>query len=457
MEWMAADASVIFVGIVTDVSLASPSGATVTVQETIKGNLLPGAKIAFESMARDQRVPGERALFFLDESKLSVLIGYEARVGRSAIVLNSPQAIRMDRTVLTKSQEIIDAVRSASKFEVDRTRKPIRIPCSGGGTLVVPADERIEKLAQTWAASNSLDDRVTALRALHGFKSKQNIAIAQRLLGDARMRRGQGKWQTGYYPVRGEAHDLLVDWSIPHPYVPLVGAAYAYERLEFSPATFLWPAGAGLLMAVLAIVCRYGHQVLFPSTMVIFCVAAVGCLSWFWIRSSSRVDELMFRVGENHHELASYRGGLQYQVVREWTLPPKTVWGSFDLKSQDDVWSADALQTVVDRRLAGFMSGHGQIPGPAGAIHSYKLLRLPYWTLMLPFAIVLVYEAYLVRRQLRRRRLGLCRNCGYDLRESHAGICPECGNQTPTNSGSPSLPGLEAGNEMPIGGHAVGV
>lgn len=452
LEWMAADASIVFVAIVTDAELASPRVTTVTVQESIKGGLSPGATIAFELTDRDPCVRGDQALFFLDEHKNSVRLRYKERAGRSAIVLSSPQAVRMDRSLLTKPKEIIDAVRSASKFKVDRTKKPIAIARSsltGGGAILVPHDQRIEELAQTWAASNSLEDRVTALRVMRDFKSQQNIAVAQRLLWDTRMAGGQGKWQIGTFPVRAEAHRLLVDWSIAHPYLPEMGPAYVYEPLSFPAVFLLWIAGAGLLIVGLVILCGWGHRVVFSSTMAFFCVMAIGVISWLWIRSNSRVDELMFRVGDNHHEIASYHFGLQYQVVRQWTLPSKMVFGSFDLRIQDDVWSASALNTVFDRQLAGFMSGHGNLTGPAGAIQPYNVFRLPYWILILPFAVVLMRKGYLAARQVRRWQLGQCRNCGYDLRENPEGRCPECGVE--------SAGRLKTGEEAAIGKHPVGV
>src|SRR5206468_372513 len=99
---------------------------------------------------------GDQALFFLNENKLSVLFHYKARSGRSAIVLSRPpRVVRMDRTVLTKPQEIIDAVRAASNFTADQAKQPITVLCPtpiGMRSLVLPADQRVEKLAHSWAA-----------------------------------------------------------------------------------------------------------------------------------------------------------------------------------------------------------------------------------------------------------------------------------------------------------------
>jgi hypothetical protein len=457
LEWMAADAPIIFVATVVDVRERSPSVNTVTVLESIKGDVPAGATLNFElPLGADPCHRGDRALFFLSENKLSVLFRYKARSGRSAIILRSRQVACMDRSVLTKPEEIIDAVRSASKFTVDPTKKPILLSwpiAFGTRTLVVPPDQRVEKLAHIWAASSSLDDRVVALRALRHFKSDYNISLAQRFLSDTRTRTagGQGKWQMGFYPVRAEANNLLDDWNIPHPQLSDTGPVYIYEPLAFSRSALLWPAGLALLVIGLAILRHRGHRLLVFWSIAIFATAAILCLSLLWKRSISTVDEIMFSSKDAHHELASHQGALQYQVVREWSLPPRVVHGSFDLKLQDDLWSAAALNPVVTRQFAGFMSGHGQVVGPASVIHPFTLFRLPYSILIVPFTIVLIHQMNVLRRQLRRRRLGLCRNCGYDLRANPSRKCPECGVDTPSGDGS------KTGQEVAIGGHAVGM
>lgn len=65
---------------------------------------------------------------------------------------------------------------------------------------------------------------------------------------------------------------------------------------------------------------------------------------------------------------------------------------------------------------------------------------MPIWVIPIPLLIVLV--AYLIRAALRVRRLlqvrrelhlqmmrdaRLCLKCGYDVRHTTEGVCPECG------------------------------
>jgi hypothetical protein len=67
-------------------------------------------------------------------------------------------------------------------------------------------------------------------------------------------------------------------------------------------------------------------------------------------------------------------------------------------------------------------------PGPIGASFNldYTTVAIPYWLLLLP---TLVAPWMIVRQRwtrLRREELGLCLQCGYDLRETPE-RCPECG------------------------------
>jgi len=73
--------------------------------------------------------------------------------------------------------------------------------------------------------------------------------------------------------------------------------------------------------------------------------------------------------------------------------------------------------------------GFGFINGPEiGMDPGYNIyvLRLPDWFLMLLFARLPAGWARVIWRRRRRRKLGLCVACGYDLRATPA-RCPECG------------------------------
>ena len=179
-------------------------------------------------------------------------------------------------------------------------------------------------------------------------------------------------------------------------------------------------------------------------------VAAIAALALLWRHSNWHVDEIMFSYGQNHHEIASYRGGVQYLLMGEWTLASHTVIGHFDLRAFEDAWTTELLVPQPKPSL-GIIAQRVTGPGPGGIVHRVTLVRMPYWALILPFVIQLVRESLILFRQLRRRRLGLCRNCGYDLRENKNGQCPECGADAKSNIGG------KTGDEVAVGGHAVGM
>jgi hypothetical protein len=58
-----------------------------------------------------------------------------------------------------------------------------------------------------------------------------------------------------------------------------------------------------------------------------------------------------------------------------------------------------------------------------------------FFTLMVIIPCLLIPMLLEKRRYIRRLEGGLCGNCGYDLRGTVSGICPECGNTFPTRAG----------------------
>ena len=76
-----------------------------------------------------------------------------------------------------------------------------------------------------------------------------------------------------------------------------------------------------------------------------------------------------------------------------------------------------------------------QTTGSAGLVA--RTLTVPLWAPLVATAVLPAAAAQRrITRRLRRRR-GLCPTCGYDLRSTPAGRCPECGSPTPgENPGS---------------------
>lgn len=66
-----------------------------------------------------------------------------------------------------------------------------------------------------------------------------------------------------------------------------------------------------------------------------------------------------------------------------------------------------------------------------------KVVVIPYGLLFVLFAILPSFRAQRFRRQYRRKRMGLCLRCGYDLRASTI-RCPECGAPIPAQVRTPT-------------------
>jgi len=108
-----------------------------------------------------------------------------------------------------------------------------------------------------------------------------------------------------------------------------------------------------------------------------------------------------------------------YPVTRHWY---GINWGAHDLPPWP-VSNPDPDTWVLNKRT------HEPEPVTTGyTIIRVRYLRLPYWLFVALFAIAparwLLFSGWLSTR--RRRRLGLCLYCGYDLRAS-GDTCPECG------------------------------
>jgi len=61
-------------------------------------------------------------------------------------------------------------------------------------------------------------------------------------------------------------------------------------------------------------------------------------------------------------------------------------------------------------------------------------LQIPFWILALAFASMLMLCYLPSRRRRKRKKLGLCLKCGYDLRASKD-RCPECGEEFGSTNG----------------------
>jgi hypothetical protein len=113
---------------------------------------------------------------------------------------------------------------------------------------------------------------------------------------------------------------------------------------------------------------------------------------------------------------------------------------SYDLRpgwhwARVETWSGGYLR--AGHHWAGFgwgYAGNESIPSTGGTWDMFYLV-LPNWVLICATALLPALRVYtFCQRESRRRiRLGLCLNCGYDLRAT-PDRCPECGAVTVTVS-----------------------
>ena len=109
-------------------------------------------------------------------------------------------------------------------------------------------------------------------------------------------------------------------------------------------------------------------------------------------------------------------------------------YGGFHFSASE----ASTVHVSFNRELGSWVDSWGrELPANyEGIMASTKGFR---WSIGLPmWALFVVFTAYpasaLVRgfvRGWRRRKLGLCLKCGYDLTGNVSGVCPECGTEVP--------------------------
>ncbi len=73
----------------------------------------------------------------------------------------------------------------------------------------------------------------------------------------------------------------------------------------------------------------------------------------------------------------------------------------------------------------GFQSGQWYVAAEAGTLYASWNLGIPLWMPTLLFLAVFWLSVAPLYRRRKRKKLGLCLKCGYDLRGSTK-RCPEC-------------------------------
>jgi hypothetical protein len=80
--------------------------------------------------------------------------------------------------------------------------------------------------------------------------------------------------------------------------------------------------------------------------------------------------------------------------------------------------------------MRAVIAGNVPAPQPLVAAPHWRVI-FPAWPLLLIAAIPTLHMCVSLIRKRRRRSLGLCGVCAYDLTGNQSGVCPECGTAVP--------------------------
>ncbi len=159
------------------------------------------------------------------------------------------------------------------------------------------------------------------------------------------------------------------------------------------------------------------------------------------VRSLKHVDLLLVQTpGHKAAGAAAQRGGLlvAYSDVpyegyesttgRNWPL------AFVSLSPQEYIPLHDTLldPALIKFSFLAIQTATGTTSITSTTTAKFAVIVVPYWILAFALAILpfIFFRSRMLRR--RRRRMGLCIGCGYDIRAS-AGRCPECGMEIPSS------------------------
>ena len=181
-------------------------------------------------------------------------------------------------------------------------------------------------------------------------------------------------------------------------------------------------------------------SILFRTVLAILLLVAVGVVVFRVLDRRGRVDRFEHaRAGGRMVWVNSMGGLVQVVAAGPWPEPKSVRW----IRNQTvEQWNRDTSGIImIDRRelsrnrFLGIVRGNayavsGADVKPVGPVVPFVMVFAPHWliaaTCALPPLIWVAAVAPKRLRLLRRKRLGLCLECGYDLLES-PGRCPECG------------------------------
>ena len=145
---------------------------------------------------------------------------------------------------------------------------------------------------------------------------------------------------------------------------------------------------------------------------LILCLATVG----LWVRSYRHRDIRYYsRIGRESFEALTVPGRFQLFIGEK----------RVDLRALDD-WNF-SMAPAMDFDGPTFRFGPQKYQSPLVNVDGW-IMRFPLWFPPIAFALAPACWLSSHRRLGKRRKLGLCLTCGYDLRATPQ-RCPECGSR----------------------------
>jgi hypothetical protein len=186
----------------------------------------------------------------------------------------------------------------------------------------------------------------------------------------------------------------------------------------------------GVLCAAAWIEGRHsGGHVAVRSHMLASHTMDESMVSISWGRGGLSVQRRVWRT--NNLKIISQRQ-LDQNPMLQWVRADNSIYpfgGGPDVRSSPRPFPLTwGFQFSSNREASGFKD-----PKTAPLIWA---ITVPVWFLLVLLSIPPAFWLRRTVRQIRRRRRGLCPQCGYDIRAS-ADICPECGSPIATRTKTP--------------------
>ena len=186
------------------------------------------------------------------------------------------------------------------------------------------------------------------------------------------------------------------------------------------------------------------------AASLLLCVATLG----LWVRSYFRTDWLTYGsvVDSELRQIEVAAGsdcGVMYLERSSFQLSRPAGWTNYQVGLDAGSGHGGRFDRLAGAKDHGFyflgfsFLDFGVEYVPTAHNWDWKLggflMSIPYWPLMLVFAIMPTRWMFSERRRRARLHANLCTTCGYDLRETSA-VCPECGTMSSKSGGDNLVP-----------------